>query len=175
MYEVPALRLPPIQRSPTGVGTFRPREELLLPRGMLGPSASSSSSVAAAALLWAKDDIFGGCNHALAMRQTSASGTTSSLGLDLLSKRAQKLLGIEMVGLGLEMVRFGFFGISIGSLYMIDACINRPLSATDCDATSRSIHPFTDSYMSCHATTQPRNPSNPTFHLHHPSPAASAR
>jgi hypothetical protein len=56
-----------------------------------------------------RDDTFGGCNHALAMMQTSASGTTSSLGLDLLLKRAQKLLGIEMVSPGLEMVRFGFF------------------------------------------------------------------
>jgi hypothetical protein len=74
---------------------------------MLGPSASSSSVVAA--LRWAKDDMIGGCNHALAMMQTSASGTTSNLGLDLLSKRAQKLLGIEMVSPGLEMVRFGRF------------------------------------------------------------------
>jgi hypothetical protein len=103
-----------------------------------------------------KDDISGGCNHALVMMQTSASGTTSSLGLDLLLKRAQKLLGIEMVSPGLEMVRFGIFGISIGSLYMIDACINRPLSATDCDATSRkhpSIHRLIH-VMPCHNTAK---------------------
>jgi hypothetical protein len=156
MYEVPALRLPPIEGSPTGVGTFRYREDLLLPRG--GAAAVSFFVVVGGggSPMGKKTNISGGCNHALAMMQTSASGTTSSLGLDLLSKRAQKLLGIEMVSPGLEMVRFGIFGISIGSLYMIDACINRLLSATDCDATSRkhpSIHRLIH-VMPCHNTAK---------------------